>query len=240
MMTQRNERSASVALLLSTLAFTVCFYGWTLYGPLGPGLQKSLGLSEVELGWLVAIPVVLGSVMRIPLGILSQRFGGRAVFVVLMAFVVVPLLAVGVWHTSFTALFVFGFLLGIAGASFAVGVPFVNGWYPPERRGYALGIYGMGTGGTVLAGLTAPACERLRPRCAVHPGRRADRCDGRRVHVLWTRRSGFRADEGQRFTSLCRVSHELARLGAHADVLRHLWWIRGNVLILAAHSRERL
>jgi NNP family nitrate/nitrite transporter-like MFS transporter len=104
----------------------------------------------------VAIPVVLGSVMRIPLGILSQRFGGRAVFVALMAFVVVPLLAVGVWHTSFTALFVFGFLLGVAGASFAVGVPFVNGWYPPERRGYALGIYGMGTGGTVLAGLTAP------------------------------------------------------------------------------------
>jgi NNP family nitrate/nitrite transporter-like MFS transporter len=152
---QRSEPSATAALVLSTLAFTVCFYGWTLYGPLGPDLQKSLGLTEVQLSWLVAIPVVLGSVMRIPVGVLSQRLGGRVVFVALMAFVVAPLLGASVWHASFATLFVFGFLLGVAGASFAVGVPFVNGWYPPERRGYALGIYGLGTGGTVLAGLTA-------------------------------------------------------------------------------------
>ncbi len=145
-----------MALLLATIAFAVCFYGWTLYGPLAPSLQKALGLTELQVGWLVAIPVVLGSLMRVPLGFFSQRFGGRVVFIGLMALVVVPLLAIAVWHASFAALLAFGFLIGISGASFAVGVPFVNDWYPPERRGFALGIYGMGTGGTVLAGLTAP------------------------------------------------------------------------------------
>lgn len=153
---QRNERSATVALLLSTVAFAICFYGWTLYGPLAPILQKQLGLSGLQMSWLVAIPVVLGSLMRIPLGYLSQRFGGRAVFVALMAFLFLPLSAVAAWHMSYAALLAFGFLLGVAGASFAVGVPFVNAWYPPDRRGYALGVYGVGTGGTVLAGLTAP------------------------------------------------------------------------------------
>jgi MFS transporter, NNP family, nitrate/nitrite transporter len=156
MITPRNERSATVALFLSTVAFMVCFYGWTLYGPLAPNLQKSLGLTELQIGWLVAIPVVLGSLMRIPLGFMSQRFGGRAIFIGLMAVVILPLLATAVWHASFAALLAFGFLIGVSGASFAVGVPFVNGWYPPERRGFALGIYGVGTGGTVIAGLTAP------------------------------------------------------------------------------------
>lgn len=155
-MLQPNQRAASIQLLLSTVAFTVCFYGWTLYGPLAPAFQKSLHLSDVQLGWLVAIPVVLGSLMRVPLGFLSQRFGGRIVFIALMAFVIVPLVAIAAWHESFPALIVFGFLLGFAGASFAVGVPFVNDWYPPERRGFALGMYGAGTGGTVIAGLTAP------------------------------------------------------------------------------------
>jgi len=156
MIAQRTERSATVALVLTTVAFTICFYGWTLYGPLAPMLQKSLGLSELQVSWLVAIPVVLGSIMRIPLGVLSQRFGGRNTFIGLMSFVILPLLAIAVWHTAFPALLAFGFLLGFAGASFAVGIPLLNAWYPAERRGYALGIYGVGTGGTVIAGLTAP------------------------------------------------------------------------------------
>ena len=77
-----------------------------------------------------------------------------------MAFTPLPLIALALFHDSLGAILVFGFLLGFAGASFAVGVPFVNGWYPPERQGFALGIYGMGMGGTVLAGLTAPADRR--------------------------------------------------------------------------------
>ena len=148
--------SASRQLALATVAFTVCFYGWSLLGPLSPDLQDHLGLSDFETSAMVAVPVLLGSVMRIPLGWLTDRFGGRRVFTVLMVYTPLPLIALAIWHDSLTAMLIFGFLLGFAGASFAVGVPFVNGWYPPERQGFALGIYCMGMGGTVLAGLTAP------------------------------------------------------------------------------------
>lgn len=153
----RGAGSANGALALATFAFTVCFFGWTLYGPLSPALQKALDLNDVQVGWLVAIPVVLGSLMRVPLGYLSQRIGGRTTFAGLMLFALLPLLAIAAWHESFGVLIAFGFLLGFAGASFAVGVAFLNDWFAPSRRGLALGIYGMGTGGTVVAGLMAPA-----------------------------------------------------------------------------------
>lgn len=141
---------------LALLAFTVTFYGWALLGPLGPELQEDLGLSDVQLSVAVAVPVLLGSLMRIPMGVLAERFGGRRVFAWLLAFSVLPLVALGLLHDSFGMIIALGFLLGFAGSSFAIGVPFVNRWYPPERQGTALGIYGAGMGGTVLAGLTAP------------------------------------------------------------------------------------
>jgi NNP family nitrate/nitrite transporter-like MFS transporter len=143
-------------LTLATLAFTACFYAWSLLGPLGPSLQKHLHISDVQLSVLVAVPVLLGSLMRVPLGVAADRFGGRRVFAALMAFTVLPLLALARWHDSYEAMLAFGFLLGFAGASFAVGVPFVNRWYGAGRQGFALGIYGMGMGGSVLAALTAP------------------------------------------------------------------------------------
>ena len=144
------------ALALATLAFAACFYAWSLFGPLGPELQDELALSELQLSIVVAVPVLLGSVMRIPLGVVTDRYGGRPVFGVLMAFTLLPLVALAATHESLGAVLLFGFLLGFAGASFAVGVPFVSRWYPPGRQGYALGVYGMGMGGSVLAGLTAP------------------------------------------------------------------------------------
>jgi MFS transporter, NNP family, nitrate/nitrite transporter len=152
-----NEHAqAGRQLALATVAFTVCFYAWALLGPLSPDLQDDVGLSDFQTSAMVAVPVLLGSLMRIPLGWLTDRMGGRRVFVALMAFTPLPLVALALWHDSLATLLVFGFLLGFAGASFAVGVPFVNGWYPPERQGFALGVYGMGMGGTVIAGLTAP------------------------------------------------------------------------------------
>lgn len=143
-------------LALATVAFTVCFYAWSLIGPLSPDLQEELGLSDVQTSAIVAVPVLLGSLMRIPLGWLTDRFGGRRVFSALLSYTLLPLIALAIWHDSLAAILAFGFLLGFAGASFAVGIPFVNGWYPPERQGFALGVYGMGMGGTVIAGLTAP------------------------------------------------------------------------------------
>jgi MFS transporter, NNP family, nitrate/nitrite transporter len=143
-------------LALATLAFTTCFYAWSLLGPLSPDLQDDLGLSDFETSAMVAVPVLLGSLMRIPLGWLTDRLGGRRVFGALMALLPLPLVALALWHDALAPIIALGFLLGFAGASFAVGVPFVGGWYAPERQGAALGIYGIGTGGTVLAGLTAP------------------------------------------------------------------------------------
>ena len=143
-------------LALATLAFTVCFYAWSLLGPLSPDLQDALDLTDFQTSAMVAVPVLLGSLMRIPLGWLTDRDGGRRVFTALMAFTPLPLIALALWHDSLGTILVFGLLLGFAGASFAVGVPFVNGWYAPERRGAALGLYGVGMGGSVLAGLTAP------------------------------------------------------------------------------------
>lgn len=149
--------SAGRQLGLATLAFTVCFYAWSLLGPLGPDLQDKLGLSEFELAVVVSVPVLLGSLMRIPLGALTDRFGGRVVFTALMAYTPLPLVGLALFHDSFAGVLSLGLLLGFAGASFAVGVPFVNGWYAADRQGFALGIYGAGMGGTVVGGLTAPA-----------------------------------------------------------------------------------
>jgi NNP family nitrate/nitrite transporter-like MFS transporter len=142
-------------LVLATLAFTICFYAWSLLGPLGPDLQDAIGLSDLQTSVMVAVPVLLGSLMRIPLGWLTDRLGGRLVFSLLMAYTPLPLIALAIWHDSLAAMIIFGFLLGFAGASFAVGVPFVGGWYSSKRQGFALGVYGAGMGGTVLAGLTA-------------------------------------------------------------------------------------
>jgi NNP family nitrate/nitrite transporter-like MFS transporter len=152
----QDKRSNPVALGLALAAFTTCFYAWSMLGPLGPTLQKYLHLTEFQLAVAVAIPVLLGSLMRIPIGILTERYGGRRVFTLLMAYSVLPLVLLALFHDSYASVVVLGFLLGVTGASFAVGVPFVNGWYERKRQGFALGIYGMGMGGTVLAALTAP------------------------------------------------------------------------------------
>ena len=151
-----TERGNPRALTLATLSFGICFFCWALLGPLGPDLQDQLGLSDTQLALTVSIPVVLGSLMRIPLGVMTDRYGGRRVFTALMAFTPLPLIGLALFNDSWAAVLVFGFLLGFAGASFAVGVPFVNKWYPQSRQGFALGVYGIGMGGTVLGALTAP------------------------------------------------------------------------------------
>jgi NNP family nitrate/nitrite transporter-like MFS transporter len=155
-MSSNEQRSNPLALGVALAAFTVCFFAWSLFGPLGPTLQDQLHLTDFQLAVVVAIPVVLGSVLRIPLGILADRFGGRIVFTVLMAYTLIPLVLLALFHNSFAVVVVLGLFLGVAGASFAVGVPFVNDWYDKRRQGFALGVYGMGTGGTVIAALTAP------------------------------------------------------------------------------------
>jgi NNP family nitrate/nitrite transporter-like MFS transporter len=152
---EARSQGAWPALILATLAFAVCFAVWGLLSPLAPLFRERYSLSATETGLLVAVPVILGSLARIPLGLLTDRYGGRTVFTVLMLFLLVPLAAAGL-TSSYGSLLAVAFFLGLAGASFAVGVPFVARWFPPERQGMALGVYGMGNAGTAIAAFAAP------------------------------------------------------------------------------------
>jgi NNP family nitrate/nitrite transporter-like MFS transporter len=142
-------------LAMATLGFAVNFWAWALLSPLGPTFQEDLRLSSFEQALLVAVPVVVGSVGRIPVGALTDRYGGRMMFPLVSAATIVPVLFLGLFgHSSLPALLIGGFFLGIGGTAFAVGVPFVNAWYPPERRGFAVGVFGAGMGGTAIGALT--------------------------------------------------------------------------------------
>jgi len=142
-------------LALATLSFAVCFAAWGLIGALAPRFRESLGLSDTATGLLIATPVLLGSLARLPMGALGDRFGGRAVIAILQLVVAGACLLVPM-ASSFEQLLAAGFVLGLAGASFSVGVGFVSRWTPPARQGLALGIYGAGNVGQSLAVFFAP------------------------------------------------------------------------------------
>ncbi|WP_433519170.1 MFS transporter [Nonomuraea sp. CA-143628] len=150
-----DTRRPALMLAVATVGFAVNFWAWALLSPLGPRFKELLGLSAAQQALLVAVPVVVGSLGRIPVGALTDRFGGRVMFPLISAATIVPVLFIGLaGHGSLVALLVGGFFLGIGGTVFAVGVPFVSAWFPPERRGLAVGVFGMGMGGTAISALT--------------------------------------------------------------------------------------
>lgn len=150
-----RQSSPNLALAMATLAFAVAFAGWSLLAPLATRIQQNLSLGEVQISLLIAVPVILGSLLRIPFGILTDRYGGRLVFTLLLLSMVPVLLLTSV-SASYELLLFDALLLGLGGASFAVGVPFVARHFPPERQGFALGVYGAGNIGTALAARGAP------------------------------------------------------------------------------------
>jgi NNP family nitrate/nitrite transporter-like MFS transporter len=145
-------------LFMATLGFAVNFWAWALLSPLGPLFRENgaLGsLSESDVALLVAVPVIVGSLGRILVGALTDRYGGRVMFPLVSAATILPVLFIAFFaQTSYGLLLVGGFFLGIGGTAFAVGVPFVNAWFPPERRGLAVGVFGAGMGGTAISALT--------------------------------------------------------------------------------------
>ncbi len=146
---------AWLMLAIATLGFALNFWAWALLSPLGPRFKDALGLSAFQQALLVAVPVVVGALGRIPVGALTDRFGARTMFPLVSLATVVPVLYLGLWgSTSLGSLLVGGFFLGIGGTAFAVGVPFVSAWFPPERRGLAIGVFGAGMGGTAISALT--------------------------------------------------------------------------------------
>lgn len=150
-----SNRRAIVVLLITTWAFAVCFAVWMMFGVTGIPIREELGLDAFGFGLLTAMPVLTGSLFRLPLGIATDQLGGRLVMLLLLLGCAVPL-----WLSSYaTVLWQFlllGLALGLVGASFSVGTPYVARFFSKERRGFAMGVFGAGTVGAAINMFAAP------------------------------------------------------------------------------------
>ncbi|MDH5709514.1 MAG: MFS transporter, partial [Hylemonella sp.] len=155
-MEQSRNRQALSVLIVSTWAFTVCFMVWMMFAVIGIPIKKTLGLSATEFGLLTAMPVLSGSLVRVPLGIWTDKYGGRIVMTALLA-LTVPAIWFMSYATAYWQYLVIGLVLGLAGGSFSVGTPYVARWFPKNRQGFAMGIFGAGNAGAALNKFIAPA-----------------------------------------------------------------------------------
>ncbi|MNF25771.1 Nitrate transporter [compost metagenome] len=144
-------------LFLNTLAFTVCFACWTLNGVLVTYLVDKgiFNWTVVEVGWLLGIPILSGSIFRLPIGILTDKYGGKIVFSILLLLCSIPLFLLP-FANSFWSFAILSFLFGLVGTSFAVGIGYTSVWYPKNWQGRALGIFGMGNAGAAITTFAAP------------------------------------------------------------------------------------
>jgi len=143
------------ALWASTIAFTVCFAVWTIFSIIGVRIKQKLGLSDTEFGLLVGTPILSGSLSRLALGVWTDRYGGRIVYVLVMAASAVATYLLSFAHT-YPIMLIAALGVGIAGGSFAVGIAYVSRWYPPGKQGTALGIFGAGNVGAAVTKFCAP------------------------------------------------------------------------------------
>ena len=151
----RKGQALSV-LIASTLAFTVCFMVWMMFGVIGIPIKKALDLNATQFGLLTATPVLTGSLVRVPLGIWTDKYGGRIVMTLLMASTVPAIWMMG-YATEYWHFLVIGLFVGLAGGSFSVGTPYVARWFPKGQQGFAMGIYGAGNSGAAVNKFVAPA-----------------------------------------------------------------------------------
>ena len=159
-----NLTSSHKILFANTLAFTICFACWTINGVLVTYLVDNdlFNWTVVETGWLLGIPILSGSLMRLPIGLLTDKFGGQKVFSVLLILCSIPLFLL-YYVNSYWMYFFLSILFGMVGTSFAVGIAFTSIWYPKEWQGRALGIFGMGNAGAAITTLLAPSCSIIYP-----------------------------------------------------------------------------
>ena len=142
---------------MNTSAFTVCFMAWMLNGVLitylvDNGVQR---WDPAEMGWLIGIPVLSGSIFRLPAGLATDKWGGRVVFTVLLLISAAAMYVVS-WCNSYWEFFFAGLGFGLCGTSFAIGIAYTSVWFPKERQGLALGIFGAGNAGAALTSFGAP------------------------------------------------------------------------------------
>lgn len=149
------DRRAWPILIVSTLAFTACFMAWMMLGVIGIPIREQLSLNATQFGLLTAMPVLSGAVSRLPLGILTDRYGGRLMMVITMV-VVIPAVWLMAYATQYWQFLALGLVVGLGGGSFAVGTPYVARWFPKERQGAAMGLFGAGTSGAAVNVFVAP------------------------------------------------------------------------------------
>jgi len=152
-----THRGKAISVLASsTLAFTVCFMVWTMFAVIGIPIRKALDLNATQFGILAATPVLTGSLIRVPLGMWTDKHGGRPVLFILMMACVLPIWLIG-YATEFWQYLVLGLFVGVAGGSFSVGTPYVARWFPRKQQGFAMGVYGAGNSGAAVNKFLAPA-----------------------------------------------------------------------------------
>ena len=154
--TTKISSKAYSVLIVSTLAFTVCFMVWMMFGVIGIPIKKLLNLNATQFGLLTATPILTGSLVRVPLGIWTDRYGGRIVMFTLMIATVIPIWLMS-YATEYWHFLVIGLFVGLAGGSFSVGTPYVARWFPKSRQGFAMGVYGAGNSGAAVNKFIAPA-----------------------------------------------------------------------------------
>jgi NNP family nitrate/nitrite transporter-like MFS transporter len=150
-----DSRTANRALAMSTIAFTTCFAVWTIFSILGLKIREDLGLTETQFGLLVGMPILTGSLIRVLLGIWTDRLGGRVVYVATMVAAAVSTFLLS-YAQTYTQFLIAALGVGIAGGSFAVGVAYVSRFFPASRQGTALGIFGVGNVGAAVTKFVAP------------------------------------------------------------------------------------
>ncbi len=156
-------RGGYVNLILAALGFLLTAWAWGLISPLSAVYKQQLGLTSLQQSILVAVPVLVGSLGRIPVGALTDVLGARKVLPAIALLTILPVLALSVAGDSYPAMLIVGFFLGLGGTPFAAAIPHGNGWFPPAKRGFALGIIGMGMGGTAIAALLTKPMREIGP-----------------------------------------------------------------------------
>jgi NNP family nitrate/nitrite transporter-like MFS transporter len=201
-MAARAAGGKYAALAGATGLLALNFWAWSLLPPLASMYTFELGLSPFAISGLLAMPVIVGSAGRIPLGLLTDLYGGRGVFAAVCLLSSIPAIYLA-FATTFTELATAAFCLGIAGASFAVGVPFVSAWFPRRQRGFALGVYGMGNVGTAVSGLLTPRLTEHFGRPAAFLTIAAALCAAGILMALWGRNApGWKPNKGSVKTRL--------------------------------------
>jgi MFS transporter, NNP family, nitrate/nitrite transporter len=155
-------RGAVRVLILSTLGFTLMFAVWLMFGVLGIPIRTEFGLTDVQLAWITAVAVLNGSIWRLPAGILTDRYGGRRVFITMLLLTAIPAYLVST-VTSYGMLLLYAFLVGFAGNTFSVGIAWVSAWWPQDRQGFSLGVFGAGNVGAAVTKFIGPVLIAVVP-----------------------------------------------------------------------------